>query len=198
MRVILQSEAYQRSSVPLPGNAGDTRFYSRYFTKRLMAEVLLDGISQVTDVSSEFKTQKGRGGPAQVTFAKGLRSLQLPDANIDSYFLSTFGQPPREKTCECERTAEPNITQVLHIANGDTINKKLSAKENRISRWLDAKTPEKIIEEAYLTTLSRFPSDVEREKFSKILAETKPAELRPAVEDLCWALMSSKEFLFNH
>ena len=143
MRAILQSETYQRSSVPLPENAADTRFYSRYFTRRLMAEVLLDAISQVTDVPTDFKTQKGRGGPAQVSFAKGLRALQLPDSNIDSYFLATFGRPAREKTCECERTAEPNMTQVLHIANGDTINKKLGAKDNRIGQWLEKNTPPK-------------------------------------------------------
>jgi hypothetical protein len=199
MRAILQSETYQRSSVPLPENKGDQQFYSRYFTKRLMAEVLLDSISEVTAVPSDFKTETGRGGPAATVFPKGLRAIQLPDANIDSYFLSTFGQPAREKTCECERTAEPNITQVLHIANGDTINKKLGAKNNRIGQWLEKKTPnEKIIEEAYLATLSRLPSQTEREKFSTMLTETKPEEIRPAVEDLCWALMSSKEFLFNH
>jgi hypothetical protein len=199
MRVILQSETYQRSSVPLPENTGDTRFYSRYFTKRLMAEVLLDGVSEVTGVPTAFKTEKTRGGPAQTSFPKGLRALQLPDSNIDSYFLSTFGQPAREKTCVCERTAEPNITQVLHIANGDTINKKLELKNNRIGEWLKEKTPPgKIVEDAYLTALSRPPSETERQKFSKMLMETKPEELRPAVEDLCWALMSSTEFLFNH
>ncbi len=199
MRVILQSETYQRSSVPLPENAGDSRFYSRYFTKRLMAEVLLDSISEVTGAPTDFKTDSVRGGPASTSFPKGLRTLQLPDSNIASYFLKTFGQPAREKTCECERTAEPNITQVLHLANGDTINKKLEAKKNRIGEWLEKKTPnEKIIQEVYLSALSRLPAQSEEQKFLKILDEAKPEELRPVVEDVCWAVLSSKEFLFNH
>ncbi len=199
MRTILQSETYQRTSVPLPGNVGDERFYSRYYTKRLMAEVLLDTISQATDVTTDFTTEKVRGGPVATSYAKGLRALQLPDSNIDSYFLQTFGQPAREKTCECERTAEPNITQVLHIANGDTLNQKLGAKDNRIGKWLEKKTPnEQIIEDAFLTNLSRPPSANEREKLLKMLNEAPSEELRPVIEDMVWAMLSSKEFLFNH
>ncbi len=199
MRVILHSETYQRSSIPLPGNSSDTRFYSRYFTKRLMAEVLLDSISEVTAAPTDFKRADARGSSTGAPYPRGLRALQLPDSNSDSYFLKTFGQAAREKTCECERTAEPNVTQVLHLANGDTLNKKLGAKDNRIGKWLWEKTSnEGIIEEAYLTALSRMPSATEQQKFLQIMNEAKPEERRPAVEDLCWALLSSKEFLFNH
>ncbi|MEP6663270.1 MAG: DUF1549 domain-containing protein [Verrucomicrobiota bacterium] len=199
MRVILQSETYQRSSVALPENLGDTRLYSRYFTKRLMAEVLLDSISEVTGVPTEFKGDSARGGPAARVYPKGLRAMQLPDSNNESYFLKSFGQSAREKTCECERTAEPNITQVLHIANGDTINQKLGAKDNCISHWLDRKlSDEKIIEEIYLTALGRFPEKKEAASFLKSLRETPPGEKRAMLEDILWAVMSSKEFLFNH
>ncbi len=128
-----------------------------------------------------------------------MRAIQLPDTKIASYFLKTFGRPDREKTCECERTAEANVAQVLHIANGDTINQKLGAKENTISRQLAAKTPpEKILEDAYLSALSRYPTETERERMLKTLSEAKETELRPLVEDMYWALLSSKEFLFNH
>ncbi len=199
MRAILQSEAYQRSSIPLPENMGDRRFYSRYFTKRLMAEVLLDSISEMTKAPTDFKTDTARGGPAATPYPTGLRALQLPDSNVDSYFLKTFGQPAREKTCDCERTAEPNVTQVLHIANGDTINKKLEATNNVLSKWLEQKLPnEKIIKETFLAAFSREPSKVEKQKFLKVLNEAKPADLRPVVEDMVWAVLSSKEFLFNH
>src|SRR5205823_11344136 len=155
MRAILQSEAYQRTSKALPENAADTRFYSHYYPKRLMAEVLLDAFSQVTGVPTEFRTDlrnenQGLGGK----YPMGMRALQLPDTKIASYFLKTFGRPDREKTCECERTAEPSVTQVLHIANGDTINQKLAAKGNRLEKLLADKTsPEKIVEEAYLRSL---------------------------------------------
>jgi len=200
MRAILQSETYQRRSQPLPENAADTRFYSHYYPKRLMAEVLLDAYSQVTGVATEFRTDlrnenQGLGGK----YPLGIRALQLPDTKIASYFLKTFGRPDREKTCECERTAEPSVTQVLHIANGDTVNQKLSAKGNRLEKLLaDKASPEKIIEDAYLSALSRYPIASEKEKMIKVLAEAKDSETRAAVEDIYWAILSSKEFLFNH
>jgi len=188
MRAILQSETYQRTSAPLPENAADTRFYSRYYPRRMMAEVLLDSLSEATDAPTEFKD-----------FPKGWRAMQLPDSNVDSYFLKSFGRPDREKTCECERTAEPNVTQVLHLANGDSINKKLEAKHNVIAKWLaDKTTPDRIVEEAYLSALSRHPTKVEKDKILKILNDAGQKDERAALEDLCWAILSSKEFLFNH
>jgi hypothetical protein len=191
MRAILQSEAYQRSSKPLPENEADTRFYSRYYPRRLMAEVLLDAISRVTGVSTPFNRSDGAKFPA------GWRSVQLPDVSADSYFLKTFGRPDRNITCECERTADPSMTQVLDISNGDTINKKLSAKDCLVTRWIDSKTaPDQIIEHAYLSAFSRSPTTQERAKLTKIINVS--ADRRAAVEDMYWALLSSKEFLFNH
>src|SRR5581483_3789650 len=164
----------QRTSVPLPENKEDTRFYSHYYPRRMMAEVLLDTISEATGAPANFKN-----------YPKGWRAMQLPDSNIDSYFLKSFGRPEREKTCECERTAEPNVSQVLHIANGDTINKKLEAKDNAIAKWLADKTPPgKIVEEAYLSALSRYPTKVEQEKILKILGQADGKEQRAAVEDM--------------
>jgi hypothetical protein len=200
MRVILQSETYQRSSKSLPENAADTRFYSHYYPKRLMAEVLLDAFSQAAGVPTQFQTDlrnenKGLGGK----YPLGIRALQLPDTKIASYFLKTFGRPDREKTCECERTSEPTVTQVLHLANGDTINEKLAAKGSRIEKLLAEKVPpEKLVEEAYLSSLSRFPTESEKEKILDVLSEAKDSDKRAAVEDVYWAILSSKEFLLNH
>lgn len=188
MRLMLQSETYQRSSEALPGNKDEKRFYSRYYPRRLMAEVLLDAYSQVSEAPTEFK-----GYPA------GWRAVQLPDSNVESYFLSSFGRAIREQTCSCERTADPSVTQVLHIFNGDSLNKKLSAKANRIERLLHEKQPiEKIIEEGYLAALGRYPTATEKSKVIGQLTVGEGPELRAAVEDFFWALMSSKEFLFNH
>jgi len=129
----------------------------------------------------------------------GLRALQLPDTQTDSYFLKAFGRPDREKTCECERTAEPSITQILHLANGDTINKKLAATDNRLAGLLKENTPDsRIVEEAYLSALARYPTAIEREMMAKMLAESDQANRREMVEDVYWAVLSSKEFLFNH
>ena len=188
MRAILQSEAYQRTSVPLPENAADTRFYSRYFPRRMIAEVLLDATSQVTCAPTKFKN-----------YPETWRAIQLPDSNVDSYFLRTFGRPERNTTCECERTSEPSVTQVLHMANGDTLNQKLTAKEGVLSRFVaDDKAPEAMVEEAFLSSLARFPTDKERTRLGQAIADAKPAERRAALEDAYWAILSSREFLFNH
>jgi hypothetical protein len=200
MRVILQSETYQRSSAPLPENAADTRFYSHCYPRRLMAEVLHDAIGQVTSVPTQFTVDR-RNANAGLgeKYPLGFRALQLPDTQTDSYFLKTFGRPDREKTCECERTANPNVTQMLHIANGETINKKLAAKDNWISRLLAENTPnEKIVETAYLGALSRLPTEEEKGKIVELLDQADPSDRRAAVEDMYWAILSSKEFLFNH
>jgi hypothetical protein len=200
MRAILQSETYQRSSVALPENAADQRFYSRYYPKRLMAEVLLDAYSQVTAVPTEFRLDlRNQNRGIGEKYPEGLRAIQLPDTRAFSYFLETFGRPERVKTCECERTAEPSMSQALHIANGDTLNKKLSVKDNALTKLLHSKLPdEKIVEEASLACLSRFPTDAEKAKLLKALADAKDSDRRITVEDIHWALMSSREFLFNH
>lgn len=188
MRVILQSATYARSSQPLPENTSDQRFYSRYYPRRMMAEVLLDALSEVSGAPTNFGD-----------YALGTRALQLPDVTVNSYFLKTFGRPLRAITCECERTAEPSMVQVLHISNGDTINQKLEAKGNRLERLFAANmTDAQIVEEAYLSALSRFPTEAEKEKLAKMLAEAPAAEKRATVEDLFWSILSSKEFLFNH
>ncbi len=188
MRTILQSEAYQRTSEPLPGNQDETQFYSRYYPRRLMAEVLLDAFSQVTGAPTEFKS-----------YPKGARALQLPDSKVESYFLASFGRPEREKTCSCERTTEPSVTQVLHLFNGDTLNKKLATKGNAVEKLAEANAkPDEVVEAAYLSALSRYPTPDEKAKFVEVLQNADKTEARAAIEDVFWAVMSSKEFLFNH
>ncbi len=187
MRAILTSATYARSSQPLPGNMQDERFYSRYYPRRLMAEVLLDALSQVSGAETKFPG-----------YAGGTRAIQLPDVNVNSYFLKSFGRPLREITCECERTAQPSMVQVLHISNGDTVNQKLEDKGNRLEKQLAAgRSNEEIIEEAYLAALSRYPTESEQARLAAALSEPD-VERRLLVEDLYWSILSSKEFLFNH
>jgi hypothetical protein len=191
MRAILQSQTYQRSSEALPANAADHKFYSHCYPRRLMAEVMLDALSQVTGSPTAFKD-----------YPAGTRALQLPDSNIESYFLKAFGRADRMLTCECERTAMPSMAQALHIANGDTINAKLSAKGNRIEKLLMEKaSDEKVVEEAYLSALSRYPTQDEKRQLAQTLAEASrdgEKARREAVEDLFWSVLSSNAFLFNH
>ena len=202
MREILRSETYQRSSTPLPGNATETRFYSRYYPRRLMAEVILDAYSQVTGVPTEFRRSTGNGDNFQFTYPLGTRALELPDSQIASYFLKSFGKPDRIQTCECERTSEPSVAQVLHMANGDTLNAKLSSTACRPVR--DARNPnaakaaKAILEEAYLRSFSRPPTPEEERRLVAVLERAPVDQREKVVEDLYWALLTSKEFLFNH
>ncbi len=199
MRTILQSETYQRSSQSLPENAAEKRFYSHYYPRRLMAEVLLDAISDVTDAPTEFTQISFPGADMQKTdlYPKGTRALQLYDSAVASYFLQTFGRNTRDITCECERSDEPSVVQVLHLSNGDTINQKLAAKENRLSRWIaDGLDDGTIIDQVFLAALSRQPTAQEREA---LLASLQGQEdRRQALEDLVWSVLSSSEFLLAH
>jgi hypothetical protein len=197
IRTIMNSAAYQRSPRATPENGADDRFYSHFLVQRMSAEVMLDTLSQVTGVPTEFPD-----------YPKGLRALQLPDSNVVSYFLNAFGRPVREFTCECERSAEPSITQTLHLANGKTLNEKLKAPDNVIKTWLDARLDDAdIVDRIYLTALSRFPSASEKERLVAALGEAvstaaddaaKTAARREVLEDILWAVLTSKEFLFVH
>jgi hypothetical protein len=199
MRTILQSETYQRSSVALPENASDTRYGSHYIPRRLKAEVLLDAVSQVTAIPTTFRMDKRNANRAGDSYPMGFRALQLPDSNIASYFLKSFGRADRVATCECERTNEPSMAQALHIANGETLNQKLAQKGNRIDSLLAAKlSHEHTVEEAYLLTLTRLPTPREKAKATELLATAAPDDRRAALEDIFWSLMGAKEFLFSH
>lgn len=188
MRTIMQSETYQRSHQALKENEFDQRFYSHSQPRRMKAEVLLDAISQVTGAPTAFKDQ-----PANT------RALQLPDANIASYFLDTFGRPERILTCACERSDEPSMTQVLHLTNGKTIQEKLESKEGLISKFLERNTPDaEIVDALYLSALSRPPTEAERKRLVGLMSEAAESEKRTVIEDLYWSVLTSREFLFQH
>lgn len=191
IRLIMQSEAYGRTATPVPGNERDGVYYSRTIVRRLPAEVMLDAISQVTGVPTEF-----------AGYAKGTRALQLPDSQVVSTFLSAFGRPERVQTCSCERQQEPSVAQALHLTNGDTVNQKLRASGGVIDALLDASTPnERILDQLYLSALCRPPTDAERMHFLAVLNEPNDgsrAARRTVLEDVFWAVLTDKEFLFNH
>jgi hypothetical protein len=186
MRTIMTSQVYQLSSKPLPENATDTRFYLHYNVKRLPAEVLLDAIDHACGTQERFK-----GVPL------GTRAIELPDSNYASYFLDTLGRPKRVVACECERTSDPNLAQVLHILNGDLIQRKLTDKNGRIAKLLTAKSkPDAAVQEMYLATFCRQATPAELDHAREFLATSKSE--RQGYEDVLWALMNSREFLFNH
>jgi len=186
MRAILTSQTYQLSSHPRGNNATDTRFYTHYNVKRLPAEVLLDAINFSTRTEEKFS-----GIPA------GTRAIELPDPNYTSYFLDTLGRPKRVITCECERTAQPNLAQVLHIANGEVLSRKVAERRGRAAKLVTAGVPDDaLISELYLTTVSRVPSDSEVDRCRQIISDANSRQ--EGAEDILWALCNSREFLFNH
>jgi hypothetical protein len=187
MRTIMNSAAYQRSSQPNETNQQDERFYSRYITRRLPAEVLLDAVSQVTGVPTEFPG-----------YGAGTRALQLPDVRVNSYFLAVFGRPVRITTVDSERSSEPSVAQALHTINGETINQKLRAAGGLVDSFFKlGLANEAIIRHLYAAALSRQPQADEMNKLLTAFNES-PDERRQTIEDLVWAVLTSKEFLFNH
>jgi hypothetical protein len=201
MRVILQSETYQRSAASPEASAADLRHYASYYPRRLMAEVALDAISQVAGVPSAFTQIEFQGADFEKTdaYPAGTRALQLHDSAVVSPFLKTFGRHQRMITCQCERSNVPSLVQSLHVSNGDTILQKLASKDGQVERALASAAPSyRIIEELYLSALSRFPTDGEMKQLLTAIEEAGSDDRRTAIEDVYWAVLSSREFLFNH
>ena len=204
MKVILQSNAYQRSGKPLPGNRAEHRFYSRYYPRRMMAEVLHDAIAQVTQVPTKFEFVLVPGGARVPTdlYPAGTRAIQLQDSAVESYFLQAFGRNPRRIVCECDRSDEPSIVQVLHISNGETLNPKLKAPGNQVEKLISLRrqgmSEPALLDEVYLSCLGRYPTEAERDRLLALLPAAGSADERAVVEDVFWGLLSSREFLFNH
>jgi hypothetical protein len=201
----MNSATYQRSSKPLPGNVTDDRFYSHYLIRRLSAEVILDAYSQVTAAPTPFnqiyKGVEGGTGPYD-GYPLGTRALQLPDGRVASAFLDSFGRPDRTQTCSCERQQDSTVSQALHLNNGKTLNDKLRAKTSRLEQWLKDKVgDEDAVRQLYLLALSREPTVNERRKFRTLMAgaaQEPGTTRREILEDLFWAVLTGREFMFNH
>jgi Protein of unknown function (DUF1553)/Protein of unknown function (DUF1549) len=183
---IMKSRTYQLSALPNDTNRDDTKYFSRAVTKLISAEPLLDAICDYTGVPEKFA-----GLPA------GTRAVQLPDGEVNHPFLKTFGQPARELACECERESDGNLAQALQLINGPTVNEKVKNPDNRIGKLLAAKKADAdILAELYLVALSRAP-DADESKVA-LGHVAKATDKRKAWEDVLWALLNTREFLFRH
>lgn len=186
MRSIMVSQTFQLTSTATKNNAGDRRFFSHFPSRRLPAEVLLDAIDTACGTQERFT-----GVPL------GTRAIELPDPKFSSYFLDTLGRPQRIISCECERTAEPNLAQVLQLANGELVHRKLTDKQGRISKLIESSATDQLaFTELYVAALSRQPSPQELNHCATIV--NAAADRRSGLEDVLWALINSREFLFNH
>ncbi len=176
IRRITSSAAYQLSSTPTERNIRDKMAYSRYYPRRLTAEQMMDSMVLSTGVAEKFRSQY-----------PGTRAAQLAEPEIESYFLDVFDRPSRQLICE--RKQPPTLNQALHLISGDTIQKKITDQRSILQSTKD-------VDELYLRTLSRYPDSEERSNAEKAIANA--GNQKRGYEDLLWALLNSKEFLYNH
>jgi hypothetical protein len=187
IRTICTSTTYQLSAEPNDYNAGDKQSFSRYYPKRMNAEVLLDAVDSLTAATTKFN-----GLP------EGLRAVQLPDTSVNSYFLQVFGRPDGASACECERSSEANLAQSLHLLNSSDVQNKLTNGSGRAAQLAADKNlthPQKI-EQIYMQAFSRRPDAVELGAATAYIEKVKND--KQAYEDILWAIINTKEFLFNH
>jgi hypothetical protein len=188
VRAICRSNAYQLSSLPNEYNLKDKQNFSRYYPKRLTAEVLYDVFHQVTN-----STQRFSGLPAET------KAIQITDATSAPYFLKVFGQPQADTACECERSQSANLAQSLHLLNSKEVQDKITGGSSRAAILAkDTKrSNEEKVKELYRWVYSRAPQEQEM-KFALSYIERHKEKPQIAYEDIIWALINTKEFLFNH
>jgi len=185
VRDICTSRTYQLSTKRNPTNELDELNFAHGSVRRIRAEVLLDVVSQVTETKNKFA-----GLPL------GARAVQIADGNVSDYFLTTFGRATRTTVCSCEVKMEPNLSQALHLLNGETTTQRI-ANGQVIDRMLgENKTPEAIIDEVYLRCLVRHPTEAEKAKLLE--AVNQGPDKNQMLQDVFWAVLNSKEFMFNH
>jgi hypothetical protein len=182
IKTITASRSYQLSGVPGEFNRDDKMAYSRHYSRRLTAEQMLDSISQATGVDEKF-----------TSLYPGTRAAQLPEPEIESYFLEVFDRPSRQLVCE--RKQPPTLNQALHLISGDTIQTKVTDPRGALAK-MKGRPVDEVVEELYLRTLSRYPGADERQLAAAAVA--KAADPGRGLEDVFWALLNSKEFLYNH
>ena len=200
VRVITGSKAYQLSAMPNEHNAVDRQNYSRFYPRRLQAEVLLDAIDDMTGAETKF-----------ANLPPGTRAIALPDNsyNKSSAFLQVFGRPNSQSVCECERVQSSSLAQSLHLINSGEMKAKLATSDGRAARLAksDVSDEEKLAE-IYLAAFARKPRADELKTALDYLNEElldasgKPISKQQAANgnfrDIIWALMNTKEFMFNH
>jgi len=187
MRVIVNSRVYQAGIESNEWNAHDTENFSHQFPRRLTAEQLMDGVALATGSRPNFAEV-----PPDTTAA------QAPDPHIGKEgFLDVFGRPSRESPCECERRSDFSLPQALNLVNGRTISEAVADPKGRVTKLiLSGVDDSKIVEDLYLASVGRLPNASESSNALKYLSG--PGGRAARSQDLLWALVNSKAFLYNH
>lgn len=190
IRLICNSNAYGLSAAPNPTNREDIQSFARYYPRRLSAEVLLDGISQVLEVPGTFPAGSG-------SFPAGTRAIDLPDEAVPSHFLDVFGRPGRSSACECERADSPALGQLLELVSSSEIQEKLAAPgayPQKIAK--NGKADADNVSEIFVTVFARPPRPEELKTAIAFLERS--TDRSEAYRSLFWSLLATNEFLFNH
>ncbi|HVP48735.1 MAG TPA: DUF1549 and DUF1553 domain-containing protein [Bryobacteraceae bacterium] len=189
IRLILNSRAYQLSSVPNDTNRADTLNYSHYYVRRLLAEELIDSMSEVTGVPEKFPG-----------YMPGTRAMTIPQG-APTYFLATFGRLKAREVI-CERDNSPDVAQAMHLISGQTIQNQITGKDGTLDRWLadPSLSDEEITRRLFMATLVHRPNERE---LSQVTASVQArgggtVARRQAFEDVLWTIFNSKAFIFNH
>lgn len=204
-RIILNSRTYQLSSIHNEGNVSDVSNFSRYYVRRLGAEVLIDAICQITGTTESYSSAI----PEPFTWIpENERSITLADGSITSPFLDLYGRPPRDSGYESERNNTPSSSQKLHLLNSTHIQQKILNNTQLLGMYYEKpptkkkpqaawKGPKKTLEGMYLTILSRYPT---AEETGTALTYFQNSGLAPrdAAADIVWALLNTKEFIYKH
>lgn len=187
LRALMQSRLYQMSSMPNEVNAADGKLFSRSLRRPMVAEVLLDAVSDLTGVPEDFSAT-----------TPGARAVETWSYKIDSAFLDAFGRPNSSSDPPCERNGRGTIVQSLHLMHAERLNAKITHERGRARLLAEGNRPvQEVAEEMYLAAFSRRPT-AEEHKTVEVFFVKYANRRREAVEDLMWALVNSAEFIFNH
>jgi hypothetical protein len=185
VRDIVTSQTYQRSCEVNDTNRLDDTNFSHAAVRRIRAEVLLDALAQVTDTKNKFP-----GLPL------GARAVQVADGRTTNYFLTTFGRATREDVCSCAVKMDPNLSQALHLLNGDAANDRIRQGELIEKLIKDSKSDAEIVDMLFVRCFGR--GATEAELTDTVATVTSAGDRKQALEDVFWALLNSPEFMFNH
>jgi hypothetical protein len=186
IRTILRSRTYQFGWKPTPTNGDDEQYFSHARVRPLQAEQLLDAIGSATGVRERFA-----GFPA------GTPAMALPDGELKHPFLEAFGRPARAMACECERGNDTTMGQALHLVGSTLVQEKLCNDSGRVAKLVaSGKSDAEIIDELFLATLCRYPTKEENAALASRLQKS-PEQRRHVAEDILWALVNHREFLFQ-
>ncbi|MDR0352755.1 MAG: DUF1549 and DUF1553 domain-containing protein [Opitutaceae bacterium] len=195
LRFIATSQTYQRSSRRNETNRADTQNWSHYHPRRLDAEVLADAIGGLTGAYESFSSRI----PEPYAFwPDDFRAVQNPDASVTTALLETFGRPARDSSFEYERNRRPSMAQALWLLDSDGLNHKIAKRNGGLATLYKKhqKNLPALADECYLALLSRHPTDTEKDTIARYFQDNQ--DKLKAAQDLVWALINTKEFLYNH